>query len=117
MSQDEIIVDFNVVKTMIKNNDAIEDVKPKAKRASKKNNIVNEESVEPVELKPKPKRASKKNIVIVESEPVEDYQVSNVAEQVPQGVTSEPVEESVEESVEPVEVKPKPKRASKKIIL
>ena len=71
-------------------------VKPKAKRAIKKNNIVNEEVkvVEPIEeVKPKAKRAIKKNNIVVEDvKPVE----------------SEPVEES--NIVDPVEeVKPEPK--------
>ena len=106
---DEIIVDFNLVKREINNND----VKPKAKRASKKNNIVVEDvnpeisdikteisdgekskafslPVEEV-IKPKPKRTSKKNNIIVE-----DIK------------TVEPVEEVI---------KPKAKRTSKKIIL
>ena len=95
--QDEIIVDFNLSKKEI-NNDVPEEVKPKAKRASKKNNIivedvnpVIEEPIQPVEepleeVKPKPKRISKTKIVV----------------------------EPIEESKEPVEeLKPKPKRASK----
>ena len=76
--QDEIIVDFNVVKRQI-NNDVIEEVKkPKATRASKQNNIVSEPT-EPIEEPP------------IEQPPIEEP----------------PVED----------VKPKPKRASKQIIL
>ena len=83
--QDEIIVDFDFGKKEI-NNDVIEDVKPKAKRASKKHNVVVsedfnlqnvpevEESVEPVEdVKPKAKRAINKNNTVIEDvKPVED---------------------------------------------
>ena len=52
--------------------------------------------------KPKPKRASKTNNIVIE-----DVRLRNVAELVPQGVTSEPVEDI--KSVEPVEEPVKPK--------
>ena len=74
--QDEIFVDFNLSKKEI-NNEESKEIKPKAKRASKKNIVVEDikpvepvepvediEPVEPVEEelkpKPKPKRVSKK---------------------------------------------------------
>ena len=65
--QDEISVDFNLVKREI-NSEEPKEVKPKAKRISKTNNIVVEdikpveEPIQPVEevIKPKAKRASNK---------------------------------------------------------
>ena len=101
--QDDISVNFNLVKREI-NNEESKEIKPKAKRASKKIIVEDIKPVEPVETvepvedieelkpKPKPKRESKKNIV-------------------------QPIEE-VEEPIQPVEevIKPKPKRTSKKNI-
>ena len=71
--QDDISVNFNLVKREI-NNEESKEIKPKAKRASKKNIIVEDikpvepvepvEDIEPVEEelkpKPKPKRINKK---------------------------------------------------------
>jgi len=102
----KLLLNFNTSKKEI-NNEEPKEVKPKAKRTSKKNNIivedikpVIEEPIQPVEeppvedvIKPKakPKRTSKKNIVV---EPIEEVE----------SVEEPPVEE----------VKPKPKRASNK---
>ena len=58
---DEIIVDFNLVKREI-NNEEPKEVKPKAKRASKKNNIIIED-VKPVIEEP--------------IQPIEEHQLNN----------------------------------------
>ena len=100
---DEIIVDFNLVKREI-NNEELKEVKPKAKRISKTNNIVVEdvnpvEPVEPVEepnepepveevIKPKAKRASKKNDIVVEDvKPVIEEPIQTVEEVKPNKIT------------------------------
>ena len=121
--QDEIIVDFNLSKKEI-NHEEPKEVKPKAKRTSKKNNIivedvkrVIEEPIQPVEeeLKPKakPKRISKKNVVqpIEEVELVEEVKPKKRAIKKNNIIVEDikPVEEPVEEVEEPVEPVEEPK--------
>ena len=79
MQPEEIVVDFNLIKQEIRH-DVIEEVKPKAKRASKKNIVVSEDVNKPVEdvvedvnpieevkvVKPKAKRTSKNNNTVDE---------------------------------------------------
>ena len=104
--QDEISVNFDLSKREINNEDIEEVIKPKPKRASKKNDVVEdvnpviEEPIQTVEevIKPKPKRTSKKSNIVVEDiniKPIEPEPVKEIddIEEIPKNIkTLEQVE-------------------------